>query len=369
MATIIPVALIISSPLCGVHLKVILLYFLLSSLFSPFSLFRVYNPAKPIKYGVLTNFLNDSATGYQWNMNTYHGVSRTMPDLVNGLLGNLKGHGRVLYMDNLYNSVALTTQLVREKVHVCGTLRTNRGEPQEIKTANPAKGEVVAVQNGEVMVMAWKDKRIVKMVSTLHNDEMAEVGVRRRGHRERVVESKPKCILQYNAHMNAVDRMDQMLSYYPFVRRSVKWHKKYVMYLFQISLHNSYILFREDNPHSKVNSLYHYITACCKALTQPQQDSSVPTRPPPGMPAPPRPREITPRAPTHDPPRRLNGNPAEHCLVQIVSKGKKPYPSKKCRVCKLVRGEKKDTRYVCRSCAVPLHIGDCYSLYHSKTNL
>ena len=37
----------------------------------------------------------------------------------------------------------------------------------------------------------------------------------------------PEMVHDYNAHMMGVDRMDQMMSYYSFERKSIKWWRKY----------------------------------------------------------------------------------------------------------------------------------------------
>jgi len=42
-----------------------------------------------------------------------------------------------------------------------------------------------------------------------------------------VAKKKPKCIIDYNTHMHGVVTADQYLAYYPFIRKTVKWPKKY----------------------------------------------------------------------------------------------------------------------------------------------
>lgn len=69
--------------------------------------FRVYNPQKPIKYGIKSYILCDSGKGYCFNMKPYVREGSTLPDIVFELLDRLPGHGYTLYMDNVYNSVTL----------------------------------------------------------------------------------------------------------------------------------------------------------------------------------------------------------------------------------------------------------------------
>ncbi|XP_061585716.1 piggyBac transposable element-derived protein 4-like [Cololabis saira] len=180
--------------------------------------FRVYNPQKPVKYGIKSYILCESATGYCFNMKPYVGVGSTLPDTVFGLLDRLQGHGYTLYMDNFYNSVALCERLVAANVNVCGTLRKNRGEPKVItevtKSDLGTEGKIVRHKGG-VKILARQDKRVVKMVTTCHQDRMERVDVWQKGQKHKVSQLKPECIVAYNACMNGVDKLDQN----PFIRR------------------------------------------------------------------------------------------------------------------------------------------------------
>ena len=80
-------------------------------------------------------------------------------------------------MDNFYNSVSLTTTLLEAQTNVCGTLRTNRGEPADLKAPTLQKGQTIARHNGQAMVLVWKDKRNVKMISSFHKEGMKTVEV------------------------------------------------------------------------------------------------------------------------------------------------------------------------------------------------
>ena len=137
--------------------------------------FRVYNPQKPVKYGIKSYILCDSATGYCFNMRPYVGEASTLPEIVFSLRDRLPGHGYTLFMDNFYNSVALCERLLGVQTNVCGTLRKHRGEPQiisEMTKTDLGVGEKVVRHNERVMVVAWQDKRLVRMVTTCHQDSM-----------------------------------------------------------------------------------------------------------------------------------------------------------------------------------------------------
>jgi hypothetical protein len=154
-----------------------------------------------------------------------------IPEIVYLLLDSLLDSNYKLYMDNWYNSVHLSSDLLDHSTYTVGTLRKNRGEPAVIRNAgageNPKmkKGDIVFVDNGKVMVVAWHDNRKVVCISTCHDDSMTVVRVRKRGGGYDEV-NKPVCVVDYNQNMSGVDRIDQMISYYPTVRKTIKWLKK-----------------------------------------------------------------------------------------------------------------------------------------------
>jgi len=79
-------------------------------------------------------------------------------------------------MDNFYNSVRLSEFLLEHKVYTIGTLSSHRGEPCKICDLDRmSTGDVIARKNGKVLVLAWKDKRVVKVISTKHNASMTMI--------------------------------------------------------------------------------------------------------------------------------------------------------------------------------------------------
>jgi hypothetical protein len=67
---------------------------------------------------------------------------------------------------------------------------------------------------------------------------MVETPVLRGAHQN----TKPSAVWDYNKYKIGVDKPDQMLPYYSFQRKSVKWWKKLFFHLFDITLVNAHIL-------------------------------------------------------------------------------------------------------------------------------
>ena len=55
---------------------------------------------------------------------------------------------------------------------------------------------------------------------------------------------KPECIYYYCFRMGVVDLSDQLLNYYSFLRKSMKWSRKLLIHLFNLVILNAYILNR-----------------------------------------------------------------------------------------------------------------------------
>jgi hypothetical protein len=72
----------------------------------------------------------------------------------------------------------------------------------------------------------------------------------------------------------------------------------------------------------------------------------------------------TKRVSRKDPPGRLSGGIKEHFLEEIVCKGVKKNPARRCRVC-ASQGKRSETHYICKSCGVPLHQNECFQRYHT----
>ena len=150
-------------------------------------------------------------------------------------------------MDNLYTSPLLFSELHRLGFEACGTLRVNRrGVPPEAKSPLP-KGERRVIQLEGMNIVQWHDKRTVSLLSTIHSDRPVQVqrrSCRAPGGCETV--EKPEAITEYNKYMGGVDKGDQLLSYYGFPHRTVKWWKRAFFFLFDAAIVNSYIMYSQQ---------------------------------------------------------------------------------------------------------------------------
>lgn len=82
------------------------------------------------------------------------------------------------------------------------------------------------------------DKKPIHILSTMHISEMVEID---QLNGDNVM--KPRAVIDYNDGMKCADVGDQLASSYPAVRRSLKWYKKVFMYLFDMAMVNTFILY------------------------------------------------------------------------------------------------------------------------------
>jgi len=164
-----------------------------------------------------------------------------------------------------------------------------------------------------------------------------------------------------NTHLHGVDTVDQYLAYYPFIRKTVKWPKKIFFYLLQCCLFNSYVTVSKNNPNScksfldfmsdiKENLIHtsDAVTSPSLSSDQPQGLSRTPTPTP------------TKHTPKNYPPGRLDGKLKNHKLVHISPTKNDKTSTQKCRV-RVRKNIKKETRFLCAQCGVPLHPEGCYT--------
>lgn len=245
--------------------------------------FRQYIKNKRHKFGIKL-FKLCVNKGYTYNLSVYCGTEKNegqsvATGVVFSLINDLLDKGRTLYTDNYYTSVALAHALLRRNTYLVGTLRTNRKlNPKEVITKKLKKGETVSAEsNTGVVVLKWKDKRDVLVLSTKHNNEL--VSIRQRGGEIQ----KPKIISDYNKCKSFIDLSDQMKAYSSSLRRGIKWYRKLAIeLLLGTALVNAYILHQEvANDNISITKFKEsLITQLLHAPDDMAEDRSTPRAPP-----------------------------------------------------------------------------------------
>ncbi|XP_044745115.1 piggyBac transposable element-derived protein 4 [Coccinella septempunctata] len=315
--------------------------------------FRQYIKNKKSKYGIKFYELT-THEGFILNLEIYQGRDGADPlpgnipkteQLVLRLLGPFLNKGHHVFMDNFYNSVSLSSELLKLRTHSTGTLRANRrGNPATIVRKKLKKGEHIwsKKQNTSVYVSKWKDKRDVLAITTAVHPEMVTVG-----NRYGIEKNKPREIHEYNQHMSGIDRSDQMLSYYSCPRKTIRWHKKVLFRLLDISVWNSFLLYRKGL--QKKIKMVEFREALILSLIEIDINETG--------------RIFTKqRASTSNLPAGEQHFPAE---IPVTEHSRRKHAFLKCRQC-TKEGRRRETRYRCEHCEdnPPLCPAPCFKLWH-----
>lgn len=298
--------------------------------------FRQYMQGKRHKYGIKLYILAEPS-GLIQKVHVYGGSadpdvggSKHTEKIVHKLLEGKKNVGHSVYMDNFYNSIALSEQLLQEKTYTTGTLRANRtGNPEDLVKKKLKKGESSSLYTDKgICVTKWKDRKEILSISSEFDGEMVE-GTNRRG--EQI--NKPKLILNYNKFMGGIDRGDQMLSYYSCEHKTLRFYKKLGIHIFQIMLMNAYVLFNQYSTR-KLN-FYDFRLSVIESMLPPR--------------------------PTAAP--QLDHIP-KYCTKDDKGKAKR----RRCKYCWDTRKIRRDSVYFCPACPNEpgLCLDPCFRDFHSQ---
>ena len=146
--------------------------------------------------------------------------------------------------------------------------------------------------------------------------------------------------------MGGVDRSDQLLSYYGFCHRTVKWWRRAFFHLLDLSVVNGYILYRRHGAGHCTHEQFRVELARELLLKSGLQTPFQPRR-----------RLSLP------PPARLT---ERHFLEKVPPRSTGRPSQLECQVCCWKKGRgRKTTTYRCKQCKIPLCVVPCYELYHT----
>ncbi len=179
--------------------------------------FKQYMPSKPGKYGIKIWAACDARSSYAWNLQIYTGKAadgkseknqgmRVVLDMTDGL------EGHTITCDNFFTSYALGQELLRRKMTMIGTVRSNKPElpPALLSMKNRARlSSMFAFTDTHTLVSYCPRKnKNVLLMSTFHRDDK----VSDKDHK------KPEIILDYNHTKGGVDNLDKVLYYFVLFR-------------------------------------------------------------------------------------------------------------------------------------------------------
>ncbi|XP_017756490.1 PREDICTED: piggyBac transposable element-derived protein 4-like [Eufriesea mexicana] len=208
--------------------------------------YKQFDPSKTARFGLKIYKLCKASTGFCHGFKIYTGQDKidsndSAPEnVVMELSKSIINKGYTLFLNNWYSSPDLFLKLHKKKTNIIGTLRKNRKNvPKDIQKRILKKGECVWRRCNNLIAPRWKDRRdVYMMISTKHeSEEMVE-----QSDKQLQKVTKPKCIVEYNKGIGAVDHQDQMLSCFLIMRKVIKGYRKLFFYMSYMALFNTYIM-------------------------------------------------------------------------------------------------------------------------------
>lgn len=306
-------------------------------------IFRQYIIGKRHKYGLKLYILAEPS-GMVINVIIYGGKNDDLggvghtAKVVMKLMENRLDKGHSLYMDRYYNSISLSEQLLERGTYCTGTLKTNRkGNPASVVKAKLGKGDVVFQHCNGISVGKWHDTRDVPFITTEYSHQVIT-------YKDKYgkTKTKPLAIKKYNTFMCGIDKQDQMLSYYSFERKTVRWDLKMGCHIFHMMILNAFLMYKQHcgNKEGSIDTFYDFHVSIIKELLKSLNTTTtkIPT--------------FTPNT-LHIPSKTTN------------EKGQKI--RRKCKVC-YKNGNRKDTAYFCDGCEEKpyLCLDSCFRKYHDR---
>ena len=180
------------------------------------------------------------------HINDEHSLGQTGATVLK-LMQPFLDKGYHVFIDNYYNSVALTNFLTTKKTYITGTLRSDRkGNPKKVISSKLRKDQIIWQLKDDVSVAKWKDKRPVLMISNAHVPNLTNVTNRRDQEKQ-----KPNLVKDYNDCMSGIDRYDQMMSYHC----NVRWYKKAGVHFLMMFFTNTFTVSFPQIMNSNINSI------------------------------------------------------------------------------------------------------------------
>lgn len=216
--------------------------------------FRVYNPAKPDRYGMLIYWVVDPATNYPLHGIPYLGKGDSLSqgqgiahNVVRELLKDYHNTQRNVTTDNFFTNKAISEELLESGLTMVGTLRSKPWIPAAFKNKKRQLGECLYGFRDYATLLSYQAKpnKNVLLYSTKH--------VGPTGHNE---SEKPPMVIDYNKFKGGVDTVDQMIHEYSCKRMTSRWPVSSFYNILNVALLAAYTLFTLHNPTWRANDSY-----------------------------------------------------------------------------------------------------------------
>lgn len=270
--------------------------------------------------------------------------------VVKTLSSDLANQNYEIYFDNYFSSVDLMLSLKNKNINACGTIRRDRKFlPKRIrKDLTPGEYEFKTSYKGLTWVQ-WYDKKIVNFISNFHDPSILSIIQRKQKDGSYEYFSCPNVIEDYNANMGFVDKADRSIATYGINKRSKKWWHRIFWHFIDVSIVNSYILYKLTFPNRQMTLKDFRLSVVDGLLKCPDRRGR--GRPKSEQKLPKNKLVIS---------EEFRKSGASH-MPAVLTTG-----YRRCHLCSTAEKETR-TKFYCKKCDVPLCIredGNCFEKHH-----
>lgn len=305
---------------------------------------KQYMPYKPNKWGIKAYVIADSCTGYNLNTIFYHGENTFENkksnligfNVVDKLMSPYFHSNYKVFTDSFYTSYDLVKYMTSRGVGITGTFFHNRsGFPKLTKKLQ--KHEYATYKNSDCLVTFWSDTVVVNCISNIYSNKP----ITKTKSFKNSCYTKPEMIEMYSKYMSGVDRHNQMCSFYRFPHKSKKWWKVLLIQTIQMTIVNSYILYREFSENCQKFDHKTFILEIVDSYLKLRSLCEIPRT------------EILLE--------NKNSKSIDKHFPEVLEDKKRIA----CKMCKTSNNKRRLVRYRCDICKVGLCIWPCFKKYHS----
>jgi hypothetical protein len=232
--------------------------------------FKQYIMNKPVKWGIKAFLICNSYNGYCYNIKLFYGKKTTpisekiskseniVLDFVNSGIHDFSGS--IIYIDNYYMGPNLLYELSKNNIGCLGTAKKNRilAASKDDLPSKLKKGDskyFTNIPDKSLLLCIWQDRGTVRLLSNIHQPAIKIVKETKLDQIK--YSQKPEMALEYVKYAKGVDLCNQLSTVYRYPHRSRKWWKSVFFHMLQITITNSYIIYREIS-NSKMTHLDFY---------------------------------------------------------------------------------------------------------------
>lgn len=334
---------------------------------------RFLMPLQPTKTGFKIFTVCESKTGYLLNMLVHPETGINTKSIALKIMEPFLYQFHELYLKRTYTSVALASELLKKRTYLCGEVRKSaKGLPVDFSTdptvnvqshkkiqdlEKAPRYTMYFRQHGKMSSVIWKDSKVVSLISTCHQSFRDKTEDNTKDH-EKTAKKKtsfhaPPHATAYGRQSAGVRRNEQLRCYQSSSRHSMKWWRKILYFLIDVSRVNAWLCYKANtstasakNVQSSTPLNHHYFTInLATALIDGFAEGT------------PEYQHLAKPVPLLNGPRhqlvRMPSTFGRMCM-QCHQEGKRT-PSKKAIM----------TRTGCMSCNIHLCAGRCFLLFHS----